>query len=512
MTSQRNPWLILGVLCLAVFTILVDTNIVNVALPTLVSELDATTRDLLWIVDAYNLTFAAFVLAAGSLADRYGRKRALIVGLAVFGAGTTVGAFLGSSGQLTIARGVMGVGAAIIFPTTLSIITNVFPDRKDRAKAIGIWGATTGLAVAFSPIVGGFLLEHFWWGSVFLAMTPLALFGLLMTLWLVPESRDPSTPALDKTGLVLSTAALGLLVYTIIEAPERGWSAPVTLIGFALAFATLALFARHEKRHHEPMLDVSLFANLRFSAASGSVTVAFFALFGFIFLVTQYMQFLRGYSPLETGVRLIPVALSVGATSIIGTNLAVRFGNRLVIGVGLALLSIGYLWVSALSIATSYAEIVGQMIVLGAGMGLTAAPATEAIMSVVPPEKAGVGSAVNDATRELGGTLGVAVLGSVFATIYTGVLSDSTVSTSLSANALHAAEGGIGSAQAVAAQLPPDIGTQLRAAASQGYFDGFRAATIVAAAVAAAGCLFALCFLPSRAVPQRAADPQPAPA
>jgi EmrB/QacA subfamily drug resistance transporter len=498
--THRNRWTILAVLCVAVFTILVDTNIVNVAIPTLVTELDASTRDMLWIVDAYNLVFAAVVLAAGSLADRYGRKPALLVGLTVFGVATTVGAFLDTSAELTVARGVMGLGAGIIFPTTLSIISNVFSDRKERAQAIGIWGATTGLAIASSPILGGFLLEHFWWGSVFLAMTPLAVIGFVATALVIPNSRDPETPPLDFGGLALSIAGLGLTVYTIIEAPERGWSSSATLREFAVAGLLLAAFVWWERRHPHPMLDVSLFRNLRFSAASGSVTVAFFCLFGFIFLVTQYFQFLRGYSPLESGVRLIPVALAVGSSSILGTALAVRLGNKVVVATGLGLLAIGYFWISQLETATSYLEIVGQMIVLGTGMGFTSAPATEAIMGVVPPEKAGVGSAVNDATRELGGTLGVAVLGSVFASLYAGAFDGTSVQ--LPPAAAEAVRDGIGPAQAVAAEVAAQAGRgpadQLLAVAAQGFYDGFHTATRVAAVIALGGCAFALRFLPAR--------------
>jgi MFS family permease len=233
LTSDDRRWKVLFALCIAVFTINLDTTIVNVALPTLVKQLGASNSSLQWIVDAYNLAFAALVLAAGSLSDRFGRKGALILGLAIFGLATAVGAFGTSATELIFARVVMGVGAAIIFPNTLSLLTNVFSDRGERAKAIGVWGATTGMAVAFDPIIGGWLLEHFWWGSVFLAMAPAAVVALVLVVLIVPPSRDPAAPRLDGLGLTLSTVAIGLVVYTIIEAPARGWSAPGTLIGFA---------------------------------------------------------------------------------------------------------------------------------------------------------------------------------------------------------------------------------------------------------------------------------------
>jgi EmrB/QacA subfamily drug resistance transporter len=424
-----SPWRVLAVLCLAVFVINLDGTIVNVALPTLVRELGASTSRLQWVVDAYQLAFCALVLAAGSLSDRFGRKGALLTGLAIFGLGSIAGSQGTSTGQLIAARAVMGVGAAVVFPTTLSILSNVFSDRVERAKAIGVWGATVGVGVAFGPIVGGYLLEHFWWGSVFLAMAPIAALAIVLVARFVPTSRDPATPRLDRVGLLLSTAMIGPLVYTIIEAPTRGWSAPATLAGFAAALAALVVFVVWERRVAEPMLDVSLFANLRFSAASGAVTVAFFTLLGFIFLITMYFQFLHGYSPLSTGVRLLPVAFSLGLASGVGPRLAVRYGNNTVVATGLVLMAVGFAWISRSSIHTSYVEIAGQMLVTAGGLGLATAPATEAIMGVVPKEKAGIGSAVNDATRELGGTLGVAVIGSIFTSLYIHSIAGSRAAT-----------------------------------------------------------------------------------
>jgi EmrB/QacA subfamily drug resistance transporter len=497
---MRHRGLILASLCLASFTISLDTTIVNVALPTLVREIGATTRELQWIVDAYNLVFAALVLAAGSVSDRVGRKGSLLVGLAIFSAGSFLGSLCDQPGQVIAVRGLMGFGAAVIFPTTLSIITNVFTERADRAKAIGLWGATTGVGVAFGPITGGWLLEHAWWGSVFLALAPLGLVVAGLIALIAPTSRDPEAPRLDGPGLVLSTAMIGTLVFTIIEAPEFGWTATRTLAGFAAAAVLLAWFVSFERRQAQPMLDVRLFTNLRFSAASGSVTVAFFALFGFIFLVTQYFQFLLGYSPLGTGVRLLPVATSIAVASIVGTKLAVRIGNKVVVAGGLTSLAVAFLWVSTASVATSYLEIVGQMILLGGGMGLTSAPATEAIMGVVPKEKAGIGSAVNDATRELGGTLGVAVIGSVFASLYAHGLTD--LPAGLPPEATQAASESIGGAfiaaeRMAAAGLGP-AADALRAAASAAFLDGFAVGCLVAAGVAAAGAAAAAILLPAQ--------------
>src|SRR5581483_1208405 len=285
--SPVHRRVVLLTLCLAAFTINLDTTIVNVTLPTLVRDLHASTRQLQWIVDNYNLVFAALVLAAGSIGDRVGRKGALLGGLGIFATGSILAARASSPDQLIAVRGLIGLGAAVIFPATLSILTNVFTERSERAKAIGLWGAMTGVGVAVGPICGGWLLEHFWWGSVFAALVPVAAVVAAMAALWVPTSRDPNTQRLDLLGLAMSTAAIGTLVFTIIEAPEIGWLTGRTLGSFALAAGVLALFVRWERRVAQPMLDVDLFRNLRFTAASGSVTVSFFALFGFIFMITQ---------------------------------------------------------------------------------------------------------------------------------------------------------------------------------------------------------------------------------
>ena len=499
--------LILVTLCLAVFAINLDTTIVNVALPTLVRDLGASTRELQWIVDAYALVFAALVLAAGSISDRVGRKGALLTGLTIFGAGSAIGSQCTSSGQLIAVRALIGLGAAVIFPTTLSIISNVFTKRAERAKAIGVWGAMTGVGVAAGPICGGWLLERFWWGSVFLALVPVVAIVAALVAWDVPTSRDPHAPRLDVGGLVLSTAAIGTLVFTIIEAPDAGWAAGRSVAGFASAAVLLAVFVWWERRTWAPMLDVRLFENLRFSAASGSVTVAFFALFGFIFMVTLYFQFLKGYSPFETGIRMLPVAASLAVAAIIGTRLAVKIGNKAVVSTGLGCIAVAFLWVSTASAGTPYLEIAGQMILLGGGLGLTSAPATEAIMGVVPKEKAGIGSAMNDATRELGGTLGVAVIGSVFASLYSARLA---LPAGLPAGAAQAARESVGgaflAAQKVAAAGLDPLAAQLRATASAAFFDGFAAGCLVAGGVAAAGAIAAAVLLPAQPI---AAHDQP---
>jgi EmrB/QacA subfamily drug resistance transporter len=498
--AVRKP-LVLVSLLLASFVINLDTTIVNVALPTLVRELHASTSQLEWIVDAYSLAFAALVLAAGNLGDRKGRKGVLLTGLCVFGLASLAGALGTSPGELIAARAVMGVGAALIFPATLSLLTNVFTERGERARAIGLWGATTGVGIAVGPILGGWLLEQFSWSSVFFALVPVAAFGALLVSFSVPTSRDPEAPRADRAGLVLSTLAMAALIYTIIEAPGNGWTSARTLGGFVAATALFVAFVFWECRAEAAMVDVGLFRNARFSAASGSVTITFFSLMGFIFLVTLYFQFLKGYSPLSTGVRLLPVATVTGITSVVGTKLAVRYGTKLIVAGGMVSLAAGLAWTSFASASTSYIVIAGQMVLIGAGIGLTSAPATESIMGAVPMAKAGVGSAINDATRILGATLGVAVIGSIYASLYASELS-SRLRARVPASLADAANSSVGAALGVAERLAATghaaLASALRDAASSAFFSGFQAACLVAAAVSAVGALVAVWLLPNR--------------
>jgi EmrB/QacA subfamily drug resistance transporter len=498
---QRNKPLILVSLLLAAFVINLDTTIVNVALPSLVRQLHASNSQLQWVVDAFNLVFAGSVLAVGSLSDRFGRKGMLLAGLSVFGLASLVGGLTDSAGALIAARGVMGVGAAMVFPSTLSLLTNVFTERGERARAIGLWGAITGAAIALGPIVGGWLLQAFDWRSIFFAMAPVAAIGGVLAARYVPTSRDPHAPRTDRGGFALSTAVVALLVYTIIEAPNHGWASARTLGGLALTAVLAAAFVIWERGTEHPMLDLSLFGNPRFTAASASVAISFFALSGFVFLVTQYFQFLKGYGPLSTGVRLLPVASFVAISSILGARLAVRIGTKLVVASGLFLMAAFYLWVTTAAATTGYGTIAAQMVVLGTGMGLTSAPATEAIMGVVPKAKAGVGSAVNDATRLLGGTLGVAVIGSVFASLYASRLT-SALPAHLPAAIARTAHTSVGAALTAAAKLAhaghPALAATIHNAASSAFFQGFHAANYVSAGVAAAGAVIALALLPAQ--------------
>jgi EmrB/QacA subfamily drug resistance transporter len=508
-THPGRRWAILAVLCVSVFLIVVDNTIVNVALPTLSRELDASTSELQWIVDAYTLVFAGLLLAGGSLGDRYGRKGALQIGLVLFGLCSAAAAWSGSADALILWRAAMGVGAALIFPATLAILVNVFTVPSERAKAIGIWAAVSGLSVALGPVSGGWLLEHFWWGSVFLVNVPIVIAGVIAVAMVVPTSRDDRVRRLDPVGLVLSVVGVTLAVWAVIEAPVNGWGSSETILAFVGATALLAAFVGWELRSDHPMLDVRVFRNLRFTAGSVAVTFAFFALFGFIFMVTQYFQFVRGYGTLEAGLRTVPFALFTGVAAPLSARLALRFGSKVVVAVGLSSMAVGFLVAATLAADSSYWLIVVSMLFMGGGLGLVNAPATESIMGALPPSKAGVGSAVNDTTRELGGTLGVAIVGSLFASTYGARIADALAGQPIPPDAAQAAQDSVGAAYAVAEQAPAPFADQLRAVAADAFMDGFAIGCRVAAGVVLLGAVLAVAFLPARAVGAAEAVPVP---
>jgi EmrB/QacA subfamily drug resistance transporter len=498
--THRRRWLILAVLCLSLLIVVVDNTIVNVALPTLSEELDASVADLQWVVDAYTLVFAALLLAFGHAGDRFGRRLVLQLGLVVFAATSVLAAYSTSSGQLITARALMGIGAAMVFPATLAILVNVFDNPRERAAAIGIWSAMTGVAVALGPVLGGYLLEHFSWGSIFLVNVPIAAVALVAGFLLIPPSRDPHAGRMDHLGLVLSAAGVGLLVWSIIEAPHRGWTSPGIVAAGLGALALLAAFVLWERRVRDPLLDVRLFRNLRFSGGSISVTAAFFALFGFIFLITQFLQLVQGYSPFEAGLRTLPFAIATGVTSPLAIVLMHRIGTTFVVAGGLAVMAVGFVLAATLTPDTPYVGMtVISMVTIAVGLGLVTGPATEAILGALPVEKAGVGSAVNDTTRELGGTLGVAVVGSVFASVYGAAIVTALTPFGLPGDVVDAAQESLAAGLGIAATLPAEA----TAAVQQAFTDGLSAGSLVAGGVAAVGAVLALLLLPARAAGQR---------
>ncbi len=498
--SKRRRWIALGILCLSLLLSVVDNTIVNVALPTLNQDLGAGTTELQWIVDSYTLVFSALLLAMGHFGDRFGRKRALQVGLLIFAFTSGLAAMSTTSGQLIGARALMGIGAALIFPATLAILVNVFTEPKERAAAIGVWSAMVGVAVAIGPVTGGLLLEHFWWGSIFMVNIPVVIIAIVLGAFLLPESRDPQVGPMDYVGLVLSASGVGLLIWAIIEAPTWGWTSPAILAALVGGIALLAVFVIVERRLEHPLLDVGLFSNARFTAASLSVTTAFFALFGFIFLITQFLQLIQGYSPLEAGVRTLPFAIATGIMSPVAITLMHRFGSKAIVTIGLLVMAVGFVIAATVQVDTPYfGRVLISMVTIAAGLGLASSPATESIMGALPPEKAGAGAAVNDTTREFGGTLGVAVVGSVFLSVYGSEVVDGYRSLGLPPQFESIVRESLGGGLAVAAKLPDAASSQLAAIAKNAFVDGLSRGSLVSAAVVVVGAIVAWKFLPARA-------------
>ncbi|MGB6059070.1 MAG: MFS transporter [Microthrixaceae bacterium] len=496
----ERRWWILAVLCFSLLVIVLDNSILNVAIPTIIKELDATNSQIQWIIDAYTLSFAGLLLTAGSLGDRFGRRPALQVGFVIFGLGSVASALVGSADHLIMTRTLMGVGGAVIMPATLSIITNVFPP-EERGQAIGVWAGVAGLGAALGPLAGGFLVEHFYFGSVFLVNVPIVIFGLVTGFLLIPNSKDPHAPRVDAVGAILSVAGLTLLLFAIIEAPGDGWASTKILLTMAAGVVISVAFVLWERHSDHPMLDVSFFRNPRFSAASGSIAVIFFAMFGSIFLLTQYFQFVLDYSPFGTGIRMLPFAGSLMLFAPLSAVFVKWVGTKFTVATGMALVAVGLVTMSNFTVTSSYGSIVWRLMLVAAGMGMTMAPATDSVMGSLPLAKAGVGSAVNDTTRQVGGALGVAVIGSIMASIYGDKVAHFLSTLGAPEQAIDAARNSLGGAAQVAAdpRAPASLGQELMRTANQAFVDAMHRGYLLAAAMAVVGVLIALLFLPSRA-------------
>ena len=503
-TDRR--WWILAVLCLSVLLVVVDNTIVNVALPTISRDLHASTSALQWVVDGYTLTFAGLLLLGGNLGDRLGRRRFLQVGLLLFGLFSVGAALSQSTGELIAARALMGIGAAMVYPATLAILNTVFTAARERAIAIGVWSAVSGLAVAIGPVAGGALLRHFSWSSVFYVSVPLVVLAVIAGRILLPESRDQHAGRFDPLGALLSASGIALLTWSIIEAPDHGWGSAATVGGIGGALALLAVFAWWQVRRPDPMLDVRLFRNPRFSAASGAIALSFFGLFGFIFMITQYFQVVRGYDPLGAGIATLPFAFVTAGFSPVAMVLMRRFGTKLVVAAGLAVMGAGFLVAATTTVNEPYWHtVIISMTLMAAGLGLTTGPATEAIMGALPPGKAGAGSAVNDTTREVGGTLGVAIVGSVLNSAYGSHVFSSLTALGASASAAHLAGQSVIAGMNVAGRFPAPLRDAAASAVRTAFVTGVHRGSLVAAGTSLAGALVALLFVPARPAP--ATDP-----
>jgi EmrB/QacA subfamily drug resistance transporter len=498
--SDRR-WMVLPVLCLSVFLVVVDNTIVNVALPTLNRQLGASISSLQWIVDAYSLAFAGLLLAGGGIGDRLGRKRTMQVGLVFFGLFSVAAAASHSVGTLITARALMGVAAAFIFPASLAILTSIFPDPSERQKALGIWGATSGIAVAFGPVVGGALLEHFWYGSIFLVNVPIVIVTWVAGQALIPRLGRVASHPFDIKGVIVSTAGVTSLVLAIIEGPQWGWASAGTLGCFAVAAALLAAFTVLELRTEGPLLDVRVFRIPRFTGGAVSISVAFFALFGFIFLITQYFQFVKGYSTLSAGVHTLPFAVVAAVATPLAAVVALRIGTRVVVSTGLVLMGGGLLVASFNSGSTTayWGPIIVAMVLLALGLSAITAPTAEAVMGSVPDEQRGAAAGVNNTTRELGGTLGVAVFGSIFASSYAPRIIDAFRSLPIPAGPKAEAHQSMAAALVVVQHAPRSARPYLESIAFNAFHSGLFVACVAGAVVAVAGAVAAFVLLPGRA-------------
>lgn len=500
-TAHPRRRMILMALCLSLLVVVIDNTILNTALPSIARELGASTTGLQWVTDAYTLVFASLLITAGSIGDRFGRRRFLIAGLVVFAAGSVGAALSPDTGTLIAWRAVMGLGGAFVMPATLSLLTGVFP-AEERPQAIGAWSAVAGVGIVIGPTLGGLLLDYFSWGAVFWVNVPLVVTAVAVVRAVVPEmatatAADGRTAggaaghSFDPIGAVLSAAGLVALVDAVIEAPSRGWLAPLTLAEAGGAVALLAGFVMWELRSSHPMMDVRVFANRAFSAASASVALVFFVLFGSLFALTQYLQLVHGYSPLSAGLRALPFAVGMGLASAVSARLVGRFGIRWVVPAGLALMAGGLVRLGQVAPLTPYPAMMWAVLVMGLGMGLVMAPASESIMTTLPPAQAGVGSAVNDTVREVGGSLGVAVLGSIVSAAYQARVAVRGLPSGLA----HAVRSSVAAADRVAAGAGSS-GAPLAAQAHRAFTSAMGTGFDVAAGVAIAGAVVLTIALP----------------
>ena len=481
---HRRRWFLLGIMCLSLVMVVMSVAGLNVALPSMQRDLGDSASALQWIVVSYALVFAALLLPAGALGDRFGRKLALLIGLVVFATGSLISGLGTATAQVIVGRVITGVGAAFVMPATLSLLTTIFPP-EERRKAIAMWAGFAGAGGALGPIVSGALLERYWWGSAVLVNVPIVA-GVIAAVWYFsPTSRDPEVTPLDPLGALLSLVGLGSLVFAIIQGGEWGWSDQLVLIAFAVAVVTLVGFLLWERTTSHPMLPLDLFRDRRMSVGSGVITVAFAVMFGLFFLFTLYLQFVRSYSPLSAGVATLPLALALVAIAPRSAVLAERVGTGPVMAGGFVLVASAFTVLGLVGVDTPYLVLALAMVLLGAGLSLTAAPATGSIMSAVPPAKAGVGSAVNDTTREVGGALGIAVLGSLSTSAYRSALEIGDLR--LPPGVGEAAKESVGAASVLASQIPN--GADLAARAGSAFTDAFNTASTVAAVVSLAAAI-----------------------
>jgi EmrB/QacA subfamily drug resistance transporter len=495
--DRQTKLLTLFAMCFALFMAMLDNTVVNVALPKIQDSLGAGVSGLQWVVDAYTLLFASLLLTGGTLGDLYGRKRLFMSGLVIFSIGSLLCGLAGSIGFLIASRALQGVGAAALIPSTLSILTHTFPDPRERAQAIGLWAGVSGLALALGPVVGGLLVDSLGWQSVFFLNVPVGFVGLLVAARYAPESKNPEGRTLDIPGQVLGIAWLGSLTYALIEGNARGWTSPVILSAFAIAVVGLIAFLLVERRSASPMLQLSFFRNSTFTGAVTVAALVSFGMFGMLFFLSLFMQNVQGYSPVGAGLRFLPATVAIIITAPLAGRWAARIGSRIPMTIGLAMVGAGMLCYLGVNEFTPYLHWFWIQPIQGVGMGLTMAPMTAAVMGSVPPARSGMASATTNASREVGGTFGIALLGAILTarlnSVMTGALTalgiPSAVQSKIEFAMSHGGAGG-------AAKLPQGIDrAAISAAFKHAFVDGMHVAMVVAAAALLFGSLVAYLFV-----------------
>jgi len=482
--GHPRRWVILGALCTSLFMVVLDNTVLNVAIPSLSDDLHTSTAQVQWVIDAYSLVFGGLLLSAGSLSDRYGRKRGFVAGLVIFGVASLGCAFAPTTHWLVTARAVLGVGGALLMPGTLSILINIFPARE-RVQAMSVWSGMSALGMAAGPILGGVLVEHFWWGSVFLLNVPIVIGAVIASVILIPESKDPAAGKADIVGAVLSTVFMTTIVYAVISSANKGWSSPKVVSATTVAIVALVAFAIWERHTDHPMLELSIIRQRRFLGAAIAGTLLLFTFGGASFLVTQQLQFVLGLSPLAAGLRMLPLVGAVIVGAVLSAPLTTRLGGRLVVFAGLALVSAGLAYFAFIGAGGGYSRVAVTFLGVGFGAGLALAPASEALLGAIPTERAGLGSALNDMVQEIGIALGVALLGTLVSVGY---------HSALPAGAPREARRGLG----LALQMASDTGDPTLATAAKAAFEHGAAISMgVAAGIALLAAVSSAWLLPA---------------
>jgi EmrB/QacA subfamily drug resistance transporter len=478
--GYEKRWFVLGVMCLVLFIISIDNTVLNLALPSISEKLNASASQLQWVVDAYTLVFASVLITTGTLGDRYGRKRLLLIGLTLFGLGSLGAALSVSTVMLIAFRALLGLAGAMMMPSTLSILIDVFKDGKERASAIAIWSSIFSIGAGIGPIIGGFLISAFDWSAVFYLNIPIVILCLAAGFSLVPESRDASAPKPDFPGVALSTGGLVALIYGMIRAGEAGWTAAAVWISFAIAGALLAGFAWWENRSPSPMLPLHFFKNMSFAGANAALTISSFAMMGSMYFNSQYFQSVEGYSPIIAALCMLPMTPVVFFSTMLSVPVDRKLGPKYTLCLGLLLTGLAlFLFSQFIRPSTPYGYILLVLTIQGTGIGFTMSPATNAVMSSLPPSRAGIGSAMNDTTRQLGGALGVAVLGALMNGTYRLGVSHLADLTGVTGPILAQIQNSIQSAHIVALKLGGNLANTIVLTSSQAFVDGMKEALVV---------------------------------